>query len=82
MITPRQRFLITALNGCSLPIGTRKKRFIRDMKSMLHPLSNAPLTEAQARYLEQLRHHFRRQFPTPCDCTECAVNGVQQEIAV
>lgn len=80
MITPRQRYLIKALNGCSLPMATNKKRFIRDMGGRLRPESNGPLTEAQGRYLEYLRHHFRRQFSKPCDCTSCAVDGVQQEI--
>lgn len=80
MITPRQRYLIKALNGCSLPIATNRKRFIRQMGGRLETNPDQPLTDAQGNYLEILRHHFRRQFSKPCDCTSCAVNGVQQEI--
>lgn len=82
MITPRQRHLINALRGCSFLPASRDKRFVADMQRWARPLSSASLSDAQARYLESLRHKYRRQFSEPCDCTQCAVNGVQQELAV
>lgn len=70
-MTEREIELAGSLAKCSLPTGTSKKRFARQMIDLARVAPDQPIAPAQSLYLEQLRHYFRKQMPRPCDCSSC-----------
>jgi hypothetical protein len=62
-VTEYERDLCIALGGCSLPLGTRMKRFVLDMAGAARNRPEIEVTARQRYYLELMAWRLRRQLP-------------------